>query len=103
MVCGTQAIFKYKIGDFKIAGLDYFNSTNNTLFQITVNMCQSGRIFNPKMFKVSYFFRVFHGFGQAKFAYDGSILGLSQFALLLQLPLKMVLSLKVVKIGSPLR
>jgi len=42
--------------------------------------------------------RVFHGFGQAKFAYGGSILGSSQFTLLPQLPLKTMLSLKVVKI-----
>jgi hypothetical protein len=40
---------------------------------------------------------VFHGFGQAKFAYGGSILGSSQFTLLPQLPLKMMLGLKVVK------
>jgi len=31
---------------------------------------------------------VFHGFGKAKFAYGGSILGSSQFILLPQLPLK---------------
>jgi hypothetical protein len=43
---------------------------------------------------------VLHGFGQAKFAYDGSILGSSQFTLLPQLPFRMMLSLKVVKIGS---
>jgi len=41
---------------------------------------------------------VFHGFGQANFAYGGSILGLSQFTLLPQLPLRMTLNLKVVKI-----
>ncbi len=33
-------------------------------------------------------YRVFRGFGQAKFAYGGSIFGLSQFTLLPQLPLK---------------
>jgi len=43
---------------------------------------------------------VFQGFGQAKFAYGGSILDWSQFTLLPQLPLKMMLSLKVVKIDS---
>jgi len=32
--------------------------------------------------------RLFHGFGQGKFAYGGLILGLSQFLLLPQLPLK---------------
>jgi len=46
------------------------------------------------------FYRVFHGFGQAKFAYGGSILGSSQFTLLPQLPLKTMLSVKVVKIDS---
>jgi len=45
-------------------------------------------------------YRAFHGFGQAKFAYGGSILGLSQFTLLPQLPLKMMLILKEVKINS---
>jgi len=45
-------------------------------------------------------YRAFHGFGQAKFAYGGSVLGSSQFVLLPQLPLKMMLDLKVVKIDS---
>jgi len=40
------------------------------------------------------FYRAFHRFGQAKFAYGGSILGSSQFALLPQLPLKMMLGKK---------
>jgi len=42
----------------------------------------------------------FHRFGQAKFAYDGLILYLSQFILLPQLPLKTMLVLKEVKIDS---
>jgi hypothetical protein len=42
--------------------------------------------------------RALHRFGHTKFAYVGLILGLSQFSLLPQLPLKMVLDLKVVKI-----
>jgi len=42
-------------------------------------------------------YRVFHGFGQAKFACGGSILGLSQLP---QLPVKTMLCLKVVKMGS---
>jgi len=41
---------------------------------------------------------VFHGFGQAKFAYGGSILGSSQFSILLQLPPKIMFDSKVVKI-----
>jgi len=42
----------------------------------------------------------FHGFGQAKFAYGGSILGSSLYKLLPQLPLKTMLNLKLVKIDS---
>jgi len=41
-------------------------------------------------------YRVSHGFEQAKFADGGSILGWSQFSLLL----KMMLNLKVVKIDK---
>jgi hypothetical protein len=41
---------------------------------------------------------VFHRFRQAKFAYEGSILGSSQFLLLPQLPQKMELASKVVKV-----
>jgi len=40
---------------------------------------------------------VFYGFGQTKFADGGSILGLSQFTQLSQLPLKKLLDLKKVK------
>jgi hypothetical protein len=43
-------------------------------------------------------YRAFHGFGQAKYAYGGSILGLSQFTLLPQLPPKTLLDFKVEKI-----
>ena len=45
-------------------------------------------------------YRVFHRFGQAKFAYGGQVLGLSQLLLLPQLPEKTKLALKVVKINS---
>ncbi len=45
-------------------------------------------------------YRVFHGFGQVKFADSGSILGSSQFSLLPHLPQKTMVSLKVVKIDS---
>jgi len=41
---------------------------------------------------------VFHGFGQTKFADGGSIFGLSQLSLLSELPLKMMLDLKWIKI-----
>jgi len=38
-------------------------------------------------------YRAFHGFGQAKLAYCGLILGSSQFTQLQLLPLKMMLDL----------
>jgi hypothetical protein len=44
-------------------------------------------------------YRAFHGFGQAKFPDGGSVLGTSQFLMLHQLPPKMMLNLKVVKIN----
>jgi len=46
-------------------------------------------------------YRAFHGFVQAKFPYGGSILGSSQFSIqwLPQLPPKILLNSKVVKIG----
>jgi hypothetical protein len=43
-------------------------------------------------------YRTFHRFGQAKFPYGGSILGLSQLSVLPHLPPKMMLGLKEVKI-----
>jgi hypothetical protein len=43
---------------------------------------------------------VFHRFRQAKFAYGGSILNSSQFLPLPQLPQKMELASKVVKVDS---
>jgi hypothetical protein len=43
-------------------------------------------------------YRVFRGFRQAKFANGGSIFGSSQFTELPQLPLKTMLSLRMVKI-----
>jgi hypothetical protein len=46
------------------------------------------------------FYRPFHQFGQAKFPDSGSILGLSQFLILAQLPLNTMLGLKVVEIDS---
>jgi len=42
----------------------------------------------------------FQTFGQAKFAYGGSILGSSQFTLLPQLPTKTISNLKAIKIDS---
>jgi len=43
-------------------------------------------------------FRAFQGVGQAKFHDSGSVLGLSQFLILPQLPPKILLDSKVVKI-----
>jgi hypothetical protein len=43
-------------------------------------------------------YSVFQGFGKAKFAYGDSILSLSQFLILPQLPQKMKLTSKAVKI-----
>jgi len=45
-------------------------------------------------------YRAFHGFGQDKFANNGLVLGLSQFSTVLQLPPKILLKSKVVKIDS---
>jgi len=48
-------------------------------------------------------YRAFHRFGQAKLPYGGSVLGSSQILILPQLPLKMILGLKVVKIDSKIK
>jgi len=45
-------------------------------------------------------YRAFHRFGQAKIAHGGLALGSSQFLLLPQLPQKMTIASKVVKIDS---
>jgi hypothetical protein len=45
-------------------------------------------------------YRLFHRFGQAKFSDGGSVLGSSQFSVLPQLPAKMMLNSKEVKINS---
>jgi hypothetical protein len=42
---------------------------------------------------------VLHGFGQAKFPHGGSVLGFNQISILPQLPPKIILDSKVVKIG----
>ncbi len=44
-------------------------------------------------------YRVFHGFWQAKFSDGGSVLGSSQFLILPQLPPKILLDSKVLKIN----
>ena len=49
---------------------------------------------------VCLYYRAFHSFGLAKFAYGGPVLGTSQFLLLPQLAQKMMLVSKVVKIDS---
>jgi len=45
-------------------------------------------------------YRTFHRFGQAEFPDGGTVLGTSQFSVLPQLPPKMMLGLKEVKINS---
>ncbi len=58
-------------------------------------------LYQPGLFTNFYVpYWAYHIFGNAKFAYGGSIFGSSQFALLLQLPLKTTLNLKVDKIDS---
>jgi len=44
--------------------------------------------------------RAFHGFGQAKFPDDGSVLSSSQFSVLPLMPPKILIDPKVVKINS---
>jgi hypothetical protein len=48
-------------------------------------------------FEINYI--AFHGFGQAKFPNGGLVLGSSQFSILPQLPPKILLDSKVVKIN----
>ena len=43
-------------------------------------------------------YRAFHRFGLTKFAHGGLVLGLSQFLILPEMPQKMTLASKVVKI-----
>jgi hypothetical protein len=46
------------------------------------------------------YYRLFHGFGQAKFPDGGLVLGLNQFSILPQLSPKKILDSKVVKIDQ---
>ena len=55
------------------------------------------------MLKLRSRYRAFRRFGQAKFAYGGPVLGSSQFLLLPQLPQKITLVSKVVKMGSKIQ
>jgi len=55
--------------------------------------------FFPRYIKtLYYFYRAFHRFGKAKFPDGGLVLGSSQFSILPQLPPKILLDSKVVKI-----
>jgi len=47
----------------------------------------------------SFNYRAYHGFGQAKFHDSGSVSGSSQFSILTELPPKILLDSKVVKIN----
>jgi len=53
--------------------------------------------YNPGMLSISCY-KAFHGFGQAKFPDGGLVLDSSQFSILPQLPSKILLNSKVVKI-----
>jgi len=79
--------------------LDIFAVRENLINHVNLkgNFSISLTSFLQKFFLV-HFYKAFHGFGQVRFAYGGSILGSSKFTLLPQLPLKTVLDLKVVKI-----
>ncbi len=59
---------------------------------LITNMLKSSR-----SYLIYLLYRVFHGFGQAKFSDGGSILGSSQFSILPQLLLKIMLNSKVFK------
>jgi len=70
-----------------------YNGTSNILLQYVADS-----IIRDPIKRRALYYKEFHGFGQAKFSYDGLICGLSQFAQLPQLPLKMTLNVKVLKI-----
>jgi hypothetical protein len=55
-------------------------------------------LFFQHSFNIVGIYSFFHQFRQAEFANGGSILSLSQFLLLLELPLKTMFAIKVVKI-----
>jgi len=57
-------------------------------------------VLNEVLMCINYYYRAFHGFGQAKFSNGGSVLSLSQFSILPQLPQKTMLASKGVKIDS---
>jgi len=56
------------------------------------------RVAHPCTRTTESYYRAFHRFAQAKFPDGGSILGTSQFSMLPQLPPKILLDSKVVKI-----
>jgi len=87
----------------------FFHSLSNftpPTFFLSLKSCVATFDFNVRFFKLplmkTLYYRAFHEFGQAEFAYGASISGLSQFSQLSQLPQKMMLDLNVVKINSNL-
>ncbi len=68
------------------------------MFCHAMSQCNAALTTMLRLVKLSLnYYSVIRGFGQANSAYGGSILGLSQFSQLLQLPLEMELALKVVE------
>jgi hypothetical protein len=94
-----QAIFQSsQSGRFSIFQIIYCNIQVSTMNLLdTTNFDLEFVIFDQIL---NYLYRVFHRFRQAKFDNGGSILSSSQFLLLPQLPQKMKLASKVVKIDS---
>ncbi len=60
--------------------------------------CLYSNVVRPGTVRPLSHYRAFHGFGQAKFPYGSLVLGSSQFSILPQLPPKIMLDSKVVKI-----
>jgi hypothetical protein len=77
---------------FKCQSKVQSNKVGHSAFQVSVELFRRIRTSRPLWYSL------FHQFRQAKFANGGSILSSSQFSILPQLPQKMKLASKVVKI-----
>ncbi len=66
--------------------------------KISFRKFHSTPLFCKSHITIGWSYRVFPRFGQAKFPYGSSVLGSSQFSILPQLPPKILLNSKVVKI-----
>ncbi len=67
---------------------------------LSANACDILQYLWAQFIHLTSFYSVFHQFRQTKFAYGGLIFSSSQFLLLPQLPQKMELASKVVKVDS---